>query len=66
VDQQTGSGHWHLPYDQTITRASDKEEVRIVSLNCDPSFAVAPDHHCAVLDLDVLALSVPHALQVID
>jgi hypothetical protein len=45
---------------------SDNEEVRIVSLNCDPSFAVETDHHCAVLDLDVLALSVPHALRVID
>ena len=45
---------------------SDNEEVRIVSLNCDPSFAVETAHHCAVLDLDVLALSVPHALRVID
>jgi hypothetical protein len=59
-------GHWHLPYDRTITRSSDNEEVRIVSLNCDPSFAVTSDHHCAFLDLDVLALSVPHAVQVID
>lgn len=59
-------GHWHLPYDRTIIRSSDKEQVRIVSLNSDPSFAVTADHHCAVLDLDVRALSVPHAVQVID
>jgi predicted phosphodiesterase len=59
-------GHWHLPYDWTMTRSSDNEEVRIVSLNCDPSFALTADHHCAVLDLDVLALSVSHAVQVID
>jgi hypothetical protein len=59
-------GHWHLPYDQTFVRRIDQQEVRIVSLHCDPSYGFPTEHHCAVLDLDVLHLNVPRAIQVID
>jgi hypothetical protein len=47
-------------------RGIDHEEVRIVSLHCDPSYGFATEHHCAVLDLDILRLNVSVAVEVID
>ena len=58
-------GHWHLPYDKTLTRP-DGSSVRIVSLNCNAAAAFEANRHCAVLDLSLLELDVRRAVTVID
>jgi hypothetical protein len=59
-------GHWHHPYDETLVRGVDREEVRIVSLNCESEGAFVANAHCAVLEIDMLPLDVQRAVRVID
>jgi hypothetical protein len=59
-------GHWHVPKDQRLERGSDRQTVRVVSLNCDSGAAYHANGHCAVLAFDVLANDVIASVSVVD